>query len=902
MARTKQTARKATGGSAARVNLELDGAGDVSTVAGQDEIEVCEEFQHNDFCIICRDGSIEDDYLLLCDECPRVVCTNCVTVPPAFAQAVAAPHVTFRCICCHITGQCQGGDNLAPYFGFYMNNKPLLDSFLPIRTALELNITSQLSSDHLLFIHLTLVDYDTAGGSFKLAHQFLMPYFPNASMEYHKVTFDVGTVSKVNKYRESMDALVGKLSNTPWKRIVFGISNHTDNESGDPFVGYDRKSYAATPVNNFLDIILGPWRVLIDQTPKSFLWLFSCGALVNNPQSFSKLRVSVAHHGVSAAIAFNAVRFQPSFSAHLLLAFCELVLIQRLSIQQAFPDMLGQSYKLGRDLDIFLLSKHDHKSIDVFKYCWTHTQLRPWGNFLLLQCPECGLVYAWNSANRQKISSILSVEFPLTNFIQQVCLNLQILNPFTLIYNLRTMSSEWTLKFKSILDQFEQDFLSNQDSPTGRSYVVKKVKNAILKAQGEQPGVSLPSALKKAIRTYYYENIDSEESDKEVEPNVEDGPVVTAEEREAAARPKTALFYKKDCNEWDVAKKLFKQEIDDYDKAERLRKGLADSIKYRTGHAREWFKRMSIEQGKEVKDAKEKWNREGMPQEIQAIHESEPQSVKKKFSVSSNGTKEWSSTGFKLFAEWSKTNFYPVDEDQEDLDIDDSDVASGLPELILDEEGYAKLPLHDGVVLKGQQDLIRYIFLASYKVFTKSSRPVPWRQIVANASHYLEAGCIPEKFVVRDPSHMRSEDVNLLWHHWERQGLANKKLVIFINVKKGDKVAEVAEKEGKKRQKKDYVEVVSSDKEEVRSVGSDSTEGRIAPADFTVLANVLFNGVCDERWVFLKTLYTDMNYLELVEATSDLAGFPGQMWVVQGRPARIPHGSASNDFTWIGQQ
>ncbi|KAG2742625.1 hypothetical protein P692DRAFT_20749050 [Suillus brevipes Sb2] len=203
-----------------------------------------------------------------------------------------------------------------------------------------------------------------------------------------------------------MAALVGKLSTNAWSRVVFGISNHTDNSSGDPFVGYERKTYVATPVDDvsvfFLAIILGPWQVLIDKAPESFLWLFSCGALVNNAESFANLRVSVAHHGISATIAFNAIRFQPSFSAHLLLAFCELVLIQRVSIQQAFPDMLGQSYKLGRHSDVLLLLKHDTNSVRVFKYCWTHSLLRPWGNFLPLQCPDCGLVDAWTSANHQK--------------------------------------------------------------------------------------------------------------------------------------------------------------------------------------------------------------------------------------------------------------------------------------------------------------------------------------------------------------------------------------------------------------------------------------------------------------------------------------------------------------------
>jgi hypothetical protein len=71
-------------------------------------------------------------------------------------------------------------------------------------------------------------------------------------------------------------------------------------------------------------------------------------------------------------------------------------------------------------------------------------------------------------------------------------------------------------------------------------------------------------------------------------------------------------------SEWDVALKLFKQEIDTYDKAEQRRKGLQHSIKYRTGHAREWFNNMTPSQQEEVKSAVKKWNREGAPEESQA--------------------------------------------------------------------------------------------------------------------------------------------------------------------------------------------------------------------------------------------------------------------------------------------
>jgi hypothetical protein len=91
-----------------------------------------------------------------------------------------------------------------------------------------------------------------------------------------------------------------------------------------------------------------------------------------------------------------------------------------------------------------------------------------------------------------------------------------------------------------------------------------------------------------------------------------------AKKREAAARPKEASFYKKRLTDWDVAQKLFKQEMDAFDKAEQAKKGVQNAIKYRTGHAREWFNNMSDQQIKQVELAKEKWNKEGAPEESQA--------------------------------------------------------------------------------------------------------------------------------------------------------------------------------------------------------------------------------------------------------------------------------------------
>lgn len=191
------------------------------------------------------------------------------------------------------------------------------------------------------------------------------------------------------------------------------------------------------------------------------------------------------------------------------------------------------------------------------------------------------------------------------------------------------MSSDWTSSFRVILVGYKSKFLAAKDSKSERSRVIKKIRKAIVAAHKEQgKQVPLPSSLKKVlfllmlgyltgllihylqeIKKYYGRKIDEEESDEEG----------AAKAREISARPKEAAFYKKKLTDWDVAQRLFKQEMDEFDKAEQARKGVKDPIKFCTRHAREWFNQMSLTQKKEVDYAREKWNTEGAPEESQVM-------------------------------------------------------------------------------------------------------------------------------------------------------------------------------------------------------------------------------------------------------------------------------------------
>ncbi|KAG1887372.1 hypothetical protein F4604DRAFT_1675340 [Suillus subluteus] len=408
--------------------------------------------------------------------------------------------------------------------------------------------------------------------------------------------------------------------------------------------------------------------------------------------------------------------------------------------------------------------------------------------------------------------------------------------------------AQWYESFEPTLARHQDDFVTAL--PQSRGSILKTIRDEIVtRHKSLEDPVVLPKALKKAIRRYYLQFLTDEEdirAEQEIlgDEQEQEPCGVSPEEREAVACPKDAGFYKKELTDWDVAQKLFKVEMDDYDKEEQSKLGVKHSIKYRTGHARDWFNNISPAQRKEVEDAKAKWNNEGAPAESQAIvsdnwvhwqtlsvavHESKPLNSKKPFTQSSRGCKEWTSDGFEKFAEWSKLEFYPKDESDED-----DDTKEKLPELVLDKRGFAKLPSCAGINTKGQQELVRRIFHASYtfrgltvgsEVFTKSAKPVPWREVVANPSLYLDLDCLPKDFLLRDPSHLRASDVTKLWDHWEVRRANKHKLIIFLAGKLGDMSKESLENavpyQGNQK-KKEYKEIDDKDQ--------DPTSGKLSAA------------------------------------------------------------------------
>ncbi|KAG2068305.1 hypothetical protein BDR04DRAFT_1119898 [Suillus decipiens] len=207
----------------------------------------------------------------------------------------------------------------------------------------------------IFMLHLVLVDHNTTSGCFELASDFFWPYFPSGGFEFCTVVFDISNDLKIEKYQS--------------KHVIVAITNHTDNDHGDLFVRYEgKKQYVSAHVHSVLNVLLLPWHPLIHKCTHQQCNIISM--------------LAKGSHRMMATISFNAICFQLGFAMHLLLAFAELVIIEQLPIHVVFPDMLGQSYKLGHHSDVFLLMPDGHDSLTVTKFSWTHSELCPWGQYL----------------------------------------------------------------------------------------------------------------------------------------------------------------------------------------------------------------------------------------------------------------------------------------------------------------------------------------------------------------------------------------------------------------------------------------------------------------------------------------------------------------------------------------
>ncbi|KAI6030162.1 hypothetical protein EDC04DRAFT_2898559 [Pisolithus marmoratus] len=403
--------------------------------------------------------------------------------------------------------------------------------------------------------------------------------------------------------------------------------------------------------------------------------------------------------------------------------------------------------------------------------------------------------------------------------------------------------SDWKEVYSQILSTYVGRYKEARGTSQLRNEILAEVKSEILKHEPED-SVGLPPHLRVAIRRVFLPHLDPEDQDDEIA-IIQHILAVTRKSweescegedaREEKAHPTKAGDYKKAFMAFTAVQRIFKEEMDAYDRKRRDTKD-PKTIGQRNRIIQQWWESVSDERKAEAGRAAEKWNRLGAPKEthdlyrrknlpnmardlIKTVHrtmgshvvmviaheagegqikiavfETAPGDGKKAFTQSSKSSKDWVLNG-----ESSLTNYLLT------APVEEGSAEKHEVEISLDEDGNPEMPTWSGQKLKVQQNLARAVFQAAYggldchvhasdlievwgiaKFMKKPKARVPWGLLIESPMEYLDSQSIPEGFMMKDPSKWTKADLGLLCDHWPTLEAEEKVIVSFIGCKKED--------------------------------------------------------------------------------------------------------------------
>ena len=200
----------------------------------------------------------------------------------------------------------------------------MLPSCLKVSGKFKLSAIAQVTTQPTLVINLSLASLMGVMAWTLLDHG-LREYFSPTGLNVLQIPFDLGLDSKVDKWPALVSSSLGLLPRWTYDHVVFLITNHTDEDTGDLFVGTDEnlKEFSA-PVDQVsllvvvlrtllillkvLNTLLEPFGSLV---PGSLVYLLACGSIVANKESFSLLYQTLKWYGFALLGNLVTDGFQP---------------------------------------------------------------------------------------------------------------------------------------------------------------------------------------------------------------------------------------------------------------------------------------------------------------------------------------------------------------------------------------------------------------------------------------------------------------------------------------------------------------------------------------------------------------------------------------------------------------
>ncbi|KAN0079966.1 hypothetical protein V8E55_009532 [Tylopilus felleus] len=277
--------------------------------------------------------SSDGGMLFECDFCPWAVCCICIEVPEEHRQTILADNIEFTCVSCHFKAR-QRSD-AGPYLGFTLGGQPMLPMFLKVKGHFEMGAVGQVLCPTTLLMDLYIIDIEIKA-HVTMIQASLQDFFPKGGFHSISILFNLGT--------DDATLLPS------YQQVVIVVMNHTDEDMGDMFVGVDEtgKGHSAE-VNQFLNVLWPPFKHLLDG---AIVYFASCGSLVNNMESLTKLKARIEGFKVKHAVAFDSPHLQTMSTAELLTCLMKRVVLYGLNLMKVIKDILPDMSDLGHHSSI----------------------------------------------------------------------------------------------------------------------------------------------------------------------------------------------------------------------------------------------------------------------------------------------------------------------------------------------------------------------------------------------------------------------------------------------------------------------------------------------------------------------------------------------------------------------
>ncbi|KAI6045935.1 hypothetical protein EDC04DRAFT_2598502 [Pisolithus marmoratus] len=359
MDRTKQTARKVTGGSAPRVNLQVLQKKKAKAKAASNKPSLKKPANINSVGWWGHVVSEEHMY------------------------KVKKPDVKFIY------------NNLKPYFREPVPSTPPI-----IPGGFQYAMTSQVAPLPTTLVHLYLegIHQDIGHPQVAMLHSFLQAYFPEGDYNFSQLPFNLATPESMEAYEKEASQLANTLC--AYSRVVLFLTTYSDEDRGDLFIGYINNIPVASKSLEFLQL-LSPLSKVVDGADIIF---YVCGSMVTNLQSFNGVKEVAQHFTPRSTLLFDAEHLQLACTVPYLQSLLDNTIIQGLPVSSATRVALNDCGVLGRHSNIILVMWQE-EALVVEKFLWTDKHLKPWGHLLQVQCPQCGTIQRWVGGSAEKTIS-----------------------------------------------------------------------------------------------------------------------------------------------------------------------------------------------------------------------------------------------------------------------------------------------------------------------------------------------------------------------------------------------------------------------------------------------------------------------------------------------------------------